>query len=489
MFILRDMPIKRRVFWVIMVTSMLSVVVGSGISMFFSVRYRRESLRRDLTGLAEMISDNCLVSLEYNIPEDTDKLLASLKRRPSITYAEIHDIRGNNFANYHRGSNMNLVPKHDAEVTSDGHITADDHLHVWQPIIFEGKQIGDLHLFDDMSDVHQSFRRDITILSIVIVMVMTVAFAMTVSLHSLISNPIADLSGVAKRISTDGDYSLRAEHRTGGDIGLLVGSFNNMLEYIENANREQKSLVHELEEKNIELERFTYTVSHDLKSPLITIKGFVGQLRKHMQSGEQERIDKDVNRVEFAADKMINLLKDLLELSRVGRVAGDVQTLSFNDVVNHTLPQLEGVIQARGVAMYIDDNMPNVTIDTMRFHEVIQNLVENAVKFMGDQKKPKISIGCRKDGEKNVFFVSDNGMGIEEDYREKVFGLFEQLNQNIDGTGIGLTIVRRIVEIHGGSIWAEDGDDESGVTFCFTVSLTDDLNNENGDDNNDGRTT
>jgi signal transduction histidine kinase len=486
MSILRDMPIKRRVFWVIMVTSMLSVIVGSGISMSFSVRYRRESLRRDLTSLSDMISDNCLVPLEYNIPEDAVKLLASLKRRQSIAYAEMHDAQGNNFANYHRGSNMDLVPEHDAEVSSDGHIIVGGYLHVWQPIMFEGKQIGNLHLFDDMSDVRQALRRDMIILSIVVIMVMVVAFVMTVSLHSLISNPIAYLSEVAKRISLDGDYSVRAEHRTGGEIGLLVRSFNNMLGHIEDANRQQESLVQELEEKNIELERFTYTVSHDLKSPLITIKGFMGQLRKHLQSGAQDRVDKDLNRVEGAADKMSNLLKDLLELSRVGRVGGDVRTITFDELVNNTLTQLEGVIQARGVVIHVDDDMPEVTIDTMRFAEVVQNLVENAVKFMGEQEKPVISIGSRVDAETNVFFVRDNGMGIEEDYREKVFGLFEQLNQNIEGTGIGLTIVRRIIEFHRGRIWVEDGGDGCGVAFCFTIPPTGDLNNENGDDKDDG---
>ena len=183
-----------------------------------------------------------------------------------------------------------------------------------------------------------------------------------------------------------------------------------------------------------------------------------------------ERIEKDMSRIETAADKMYCLLNDLLELSRIGRITGDIMEISFNDIVDDAMSRLEGLIEKSGVEVVIQKDMPSVTVDTMRFAEVLQNLIENSSKFTKDNPNPKIEIGCRMDNEKPVFFVRDNGIGIDEAYRERVFGLFEQLNHKLGGTGIGLALIKRIVEIHNGNIWIEDGENGQGATFCFTVN-------------------
>ena len=232
---------------------------------------------------------------------------------------------------------------------------------------------------------------------------------------------------------------------------------------------EREKLINELEEKNSELERFTYTVSHDLKSPLITIKGFLGFLEQDAASGNIARLRADIQRIADATDKMQTLLNELLELSRVGRLTNPYQLVPFSELILEALEIVHGRLQEKNVRVQVDENLPAVYGDRQRLIEVLQNLIDNAAKFMGNVPAPCIEIGL--DGyedDKPIFFVRDNGIGIDPIHHDRVFGLFNKLDAVSEGTGIGLTLVKRIVEVHGGRIWVQS-EAGSGSTFFFTL--------------------
>ncbi len=237
------------------------------------------------------------------------------------------------------------------------------------------------------------------------------------------------------------------------------------------ADRQKSELIGELEAKNTELERFTYTVSHDLKSPLLTIKGFLGLVRKDASAGDEKRLEHDLERLEAAADKMTGLLDDLLQLSRVGRQVNTLGPVAMASLASEAVSLLAAEIAERGVEVEIAPGMPRVVGDSNRLVQVIQNLLQNAIKYMGSQPSPRVVIGARPagDGDEPVFFVRDNGLGIEPDDRDKVFGLFQRLDKGGEGTGVGLALVKRIVEVHGGRIWVESEGRFQGSTFCFTL--------------------
>jgi PAS domain S-box-containing protein len=235
------------------------------------------------------------------------------------------------------------------------------------------------------------------------------------------------------------------------------------------AEADLREALTELEVKNAELERFTYTVSHDLKSPLITIRGYLGHLEASAAKGDMARFREDAQRIWSATQKMGSLLNDLLELSRVGRVLSTVEDVSMASVAQDAADLVRGLLSLGGVQLEIASDLPVVRGDRQRLTEVVQNLMENAVKFKGEQTAPLILVGWRQGPSGTVFFVRDNGIGIEPRYHEKVFDLFEKLSPGTDGTGVGLALSRRIVEAHGGRMWIESEGLGHGTTFCFTL--------------------
>jgi PAS domain S-box-containing protein len=228
----------------------------------------------------------------------------------------------------------------------------------------------------------------------------------------------------------------------------------------------------ELERKNTELEQFVHTVSHDLTSPLVTILGFLEFIEKAVATGDSERAIADLARIRAAATKMERLLRELLSLSRIGRVVAPPRALDLGALAREAVELLEGAISGRGVEVRIEAGLPQVQGDPVRVREVLQNLLENAIKFMGDQPHPVIRLGSRgSDGAgRRIVFVSDNGIGVERGSQERIFGLFDKVDPASAGSGVGLAIVKRIVEVHGGRAWVESDGMGRGATFCFTLA-------------------
>jgi PAS domain S-box-containing protein len=300
-----------------------------------------------------------------------------------------------------------------------------------------------------------------------------------------------DLAGVQKAVGDaiadrNSDYVL--EHRLlwpNGDVHWLEGRgmvywdsqgkpmrmagtvVDIMGRKVDEAERER--LIHELAAKNTELEQFTYTVSHDLKAPIITIKGFLGFLADDARSGRQDRLDRDIARINEAVDKMHRLLNELLELSRIGRMMNPSTVVPFRELIDEALTLLEGRLQITPAQVKIADDFPVVHGDRRRLMEVAQNLIDNAIKFSASQSSPWVEIGWDGyEADKPILFVRDNGIGIAREHHARIFDLFNKLDPIAEGTGVGLALVKRIIEFHGGRIWVES-EIGKGATFFFTL--------------------
>jgi two-component system, LuxR family, sensor kinase FixL len=215
-------------------------------------------------------------------------------------------------------------------------------------------------------------------------------------------------------------------------------------------------------------------VSHDLKSPLLSIQSFLVLLKRDLETGDTGRVAHDIMRISESAEKLEHLITTLLNLSRSGRSIDMPVPIPFTDLAREAAALPDATLQQRGIRLVIADNLPVVKGDRHRLLQVMTNLLDNAIKFMGDQKEPRVEVGVRTDRGTPVFFVRDNGMGIKNENLSKIFGLYERFNPEIPGTGIGLATVKRIIEAHGGKIRAESEGLGKGTTFTFTLPLDDD---------------
>lgn len=235
------------------------------------------------------------------------------------------------------------------------------------------------------------------------------------------------------------------------------------------AEAQRQELMARLEAINSEIERFTYLAFHDLRAPLITIKGFAGALKQDLEAGRHDQVQRDVQRIAGAADKMDEILSDLLEFARIGRVRRPSEDIESQQLALEALQKLEGLIRAKNINVKISSALPRVYGDRVRLREVFENLIENAAKYTSDREQPLIEIGTRWQEDEQIIFVRDNGQGVDPRYHNRIFELFEKLDPNTQGPGIGLALAKRIIEVHGGRIWVESNGEGQGSTLCFAL--------------------
>ncbi|QDU74073.1 Phytochrome-like protein cph1 [Bremerella volcania] len=248
-----------------------------------------------------------------------------------------------------------------------------------------------------------------------------------------------------------------------GEFAGAVFALADITERIE-SEKVRESLIRSLEATNTELKQFTYTVSHDLKSPLITIKGFLGILTEDIESQDKSAIEEDLSIIGSAADGMKQLLDDLLELSRIGRNVKSRTMISLNEVISEAITLLAGQIESQNAEVRSDIDDVHLYGDAVQIRQLMQNLIDNGIKH-NRKPHPKVTITAHEEDDFVLIEVIDNGPGVAIEYQERIFQLFDKLDPDSEGTGIGLAIVKRIVDFHGGTIELQSDGEGNGCTF------------------------
>ena len=309
---------------------------------------------------------------------------------------------------------------------------------------------------------------------VIILIVVILAFLIAQS----VSSPITELTRIS-RIISKGNLSARAKISTKDEIGELAASFNQMtdsLVEVKNNLEQKKTELEEqkrlLEEANKELDSFVYTVSHDLRAPLRGIDG----LAKFLEDDYIDKLDKQgkdyLSKIRSGANHMKELIDDLLTLSRISRIKNPYENVDMKELINSVINRIEFDVREHQVELEIPKNLPVVRCDKIKMAEVFLNLINNAIKFSSKIKDthPKVQIGYNDRKEAHEFYVKDNGIGIDKKYHEEIFGIFKRLHkqEEYEGTGAGLSIVKKIIDDHKGSIWV-DSELGKGTAFYFTI--------------------
>jgi light-regulated signal transduction histidine kinase (bacteriophytochrome) len=243
---------------------------------------------------------------------------------------------------------------------------------------------------------------------------------------------------------------------------------------LQRVNAELESRIEErtkdLTRANEELQQFAYVASHDLQEPLRTITSFTQLLETRYKGRFDEDADEFIGYIVASSRRMTDLINGLLALGRLRKSGQATTPVSFDDLLREAEISLQAAIRESGAEIQ-SDPLPALVVDKVQFAQVLQNLISNAIKYRRDEA-PRIVIRARRDATSWIFSVSDNGRGFNQEFAERIFGLFQRLHpQEIRGTGMGLSIARRILERHGGRIWAES-EEGKGSTFFFSLPLS-----------------
>lgn len=273
-----------------------------------------------------------------------------------------------------------------------------------------------------------------------------------------------------------GDYSARVSIQRRDELGQLAQAFNLAAANLERsnqslveANRHLQEQQAELERSNRELEQFAYVASHDLQEPLRMVSSYTQLLERRYKGKLDEKADMYIHFAVDGANRMQQLIQDLLVYSRVGTKGMPFQAVDTARVVAETLRDLEVAIAESGAQVQLG-TLPIVWGDPSQIRQVFQNLLSNALKFRREGVQPRLEIGAQREGGGWRFRVADNGIGIESPYFDRIFLIFQRLHtkEAYPGNGIGLAVVKKIIERHGGKLWLESTPGE-GSTFFFTL--------------------
>jgi light-regulated signal transduction histidine kinase (bacteriophytochrome) len=300
--------------------------------------------------------------------------------------------------------------------------------------------------------------------------------AVAVALQRAVTRPLGRLSAQVRRVA-QGDFGRRVDARGPRDVGELAVDVNTMRERIVTdleASRAAEALLdhqaRELARSNAELEQFAYVASHDLQEPLRKVANFCQLLERQYGDRLDERAHEYIAYAVDGAKRMQVLINDLLAFSRVGRTVEGMQPVDLGDALRQAEAHQATAIAEAGARVEAQP-LPVVRGEPALLALVFQNLVGNAVKFHGDEP-PRVHIGVRATGGLWELSCSDNGIGIEEQYADKIFVIFQRLHARdaYGGTGIGLAMCKKIVEYHGGRIWLDNSGD-GGAVFRWTVPM------------------
>ncbi|MFD0312935.1 sensor histidine kinase [Streptomyces flavalbus] len=332
---------------------------------------------------------------------------------------------------------------------------------------------------DAVAELRRSTRLRNVSLAVIGSVILLVAGLVFEGLRRGVTTPLAQLGRSAREVAS-GRFDRPLDGTGPADLRQLFADVEAMrrrllqeLEYSEEARRLLDEQAAELKRSNTELEQFAYVASHDLQEPLRKVSSFTQLLQRRYGGQLDERADQYIDFAVDGANRMQVLINDLLAFSRVGRVHNDHTAVDLTQVLDRTLDTLSVSIEESG-AEITSEPLPTVLGDPTQLGILWQNLLSNSVKFRAPDRPPRVRVGVERNGDVWEFAVTDNGIGIEPEFQEKVFVLFQRLHTRdaYPGTGIGLAMCKKVVEFHGGTITV-DPEHSPGTRIVFTLPAAD----------------
>ena len=457
------------------------LVAGLALSVYDFVTFRQALLQNQAVE-AQIVGSNTITALTFDDPEAAERTLAALRAEPSVEGAALYRPDGQLFASYLREPSVTPLALHPVAMQQGewSRFTGIRTLHVVRPVQLDGMTIGLVYIRSTLTEITDRLVGYGLIVGTVLLIALVASQLASRVSRRAIAEPLTELAGVARKFSTDHDYSVRARETASGELLMLTSAFNEMLEQLQARDRSLQESRDQLEQRvrertaaldasNQELEAFCYSVSHDLRSPLRAIDGFSQALLEDLEGKLDANAVGHLARIRAATQRMAALIDDLLSLSRITRNDLVVKRVDLSAMAHAVCDELAAAQPKRSVSVVVEDGL-HAMADARLMRQVLENLLGNAWKFTSKEAAPRVEFRGRSGADGQVFLVKDNGAGFDPAYADRLFGVFQRLHATTDfpGTGVGLAIVDRIVKRHGGRVWAESAVGK-GATFYFTL--------------------
>jgi len=482
----KSYSVSSRLTWMNMIVSGAALLLAGAAFLVYDLVTFRETMASSLSIQAEIIGSGSVSALEFDDTRSAKATLSALKASPSILSAAIYTSDHRSFADYTRDPEHRMplppeIPAGKTEVQS----FQDEHLILGKAIPFQGKTAGFIYIESDLTELNDRLTHYAGIVAGILVVSLLAALLISSLSKRAISTPVIHLAEMVRVVSREKNYSLRATAiNSRSELAELIDAFNEMLSQIQERDgaleKARDELEHRVAERtaelaavNKELEAFSYSVSHDLRAPLRHIDGFSLILAQKYGPALDAPAQQYLKRIRDGARHMGQLVDDLLGMAQIGRQEVVRKSVDLHALVKDAVRDLQSEWDGRRIEWKIGA-LPVLSCDPNLMKIAIVNLLSNAVKYTRKCEDAVIEADHFQQAGQTVIFIRDNGAGFEQEYAHKLFGVFQRLHRSEDfeGTGVGLATVQRIIQKHGGRIWAEGKVDE-GAVFFFTLGAHD----------------
>ena len=461
----KDLPIARKTLTLGLVPAIFALIVVILASLLSTYMTARRNQNADVESQATVVADNAGAGLAFGDKQVVDEIVGALHVRPNIDMVCVYDRGGALFSRFNR-TGFHCPARWPAETPATAPVAV-------KHAMAGNDRVGVVYIRGNYSNLMNWMRQQSVVGFLALMCGILVAVGLTHYVQRYLSTPIVDLAATLDRVATSGDYSTRAQQRTGDEVGRLVRSFNTMLEVIQKKDSERNELLQKSLESNRIKDEFLATVSHELRTPLNAMLGWMQIIRT--TDMDKATLQRALASIERNAQSQARVVEDLIELSRVvtGKLQLRTKPIDLRAVVEGALDVVRAAAVAKQVTLHsmLPPTAAMISGDRDRLQQVIWNLLSNAVKFTDSGGTVKVALEC--DSRTCAVTVADTGIGISPDFLPHIFERFRQADQSTTrehgGLGLGLAIAKEITELHGGVLKATSAGRGEGTRFTLTL--------------------